>query len=160
MSPVKIQVTESQLDQVGAALAFGCGEGGVWYLNGTLGMGKTALSRSIIQQMGWSASVKSPTYTLLEEYSTEQTSVLHFDLYRLSDAEELEFLGIRDLDPVRQLWLIEWPEKGHGFLPAPDMDIRITATPDATARFIEFLPQSAHGERQLIKAAPLLEAIA
>lgn len=102
----------------------------VW-LEGGLGAGKTTLTRGWLAGMGHAGRVKSPTYTLLEPYVLPNGAELaHLDLYRLADPEELEFLGLRELAGSRQWLLIEWPEKGAGHLPAPDVAVHITFTAD------------------------------
>lgn len=98
---------------------------GVVFLNGTLGAGKTAFVREIIKALGYKSRVKSPTYTLVETYKLPLFKLHHFDLYRLSDAQELEFLGIRDYTSDNALLFFEWWNKGAGFLPEADLFIDI-----------------------------------
>lgn len=118
---------------------------GVVYLTGDLGMGKTTLSRAVIRAFGWTQSVKSPTYTLVESYQCADLDIHHFDLYRIHDPEELEYLGLDSYFDGNSLCLIEWPDKGQPLLPGADLSIQLTA--EGEGRKLCLQPLSAVGEQ-------------
>ena len=94
------------------------------YLHGDLGAGKSSLARAMLRALGVAGTIRSPTYTLVEQYPLPGGgTALHLDLYRIGDPGELEFLGL-DAQDIR-LWLVEWPERGRGGLPAADLDVEL-----------------------------------
>ncbi|NRB71060.1 MAG: tRNA (adenosine(37)-N6)-threonylcarbamoyltransferase complex ATPase subunit type 1 TsaE [Xanthomonadales bacterium] len=119
----------------------------VVFLEGDLGAGKTTFVRALIQGLGHPGRVKSPTYGLLEHYELGAMEVLHLDLYRIGDPGELEYLGISDLHDERSLLLIEWPERGEGALPAPDLSLRLQEafTKQGVGRRLSFYAHSNSG---------------
>ncbi|MDN4547561.1 MULTISPECIES: tRNA (adenosine(37)-N6)-threonylcarbamoyltransferase complex ATPase subunit type 1 TsaE [unclassified Pseudomonas] len=145
MSEVTLYLADEQaMSDFGARIARITEGHGLIFLEGNLGMGKTTLSRGIIRGLGHVGAVKSPTFTLVEPYEIGDIRAFHFDLYRLVDPEELEYLGIRDYFEDDALCLIEWPDKGAGFLPKPDLTI--TISPQDSGRSLKILSQGSRGE--------------
>lgn len=97
--------------------------GGVIGLGGELGVGKTTLARAVIRALGHAGPVVSPSYTLVEPYPVSGRTLYHLDLYRLADAGELEYLGVRDWDTARDWLLVEWPERGGRRLPPLSLEL-------------------------------------
>lgn len=120
--------SEAEMLAFGRRLAATLEPGQVVRLKGTLGAGKTTLVRGVLQGLGHSGAVKSPTYTLLEPYELPWGAVYHFDLYRISDPDELELIGFSELLGGAALSLIEWPERGGELVPATGLTIEIELT--------------------------------
>lgn len=116
---------EKAMMQLGGEIADRFPKGGIVLLNGDLGAGKTTLVRGLLRHLGFKGTVKSPTYTLVEPYDLGNRIIYHFDLYRLGDPEELEYMGGRDYWNDDSLCLIEWPEKAEGYLPHEDLIVSI-----------------------------------
>jgi tRNA threonylcarbamoyladenosine biosynthesis protein TsaE len=114
------------------------------FLKGDLGAGKTTFSRGFLRGLGYNGPVKSPTYTLVEPYEFPDFTLYHFDFYRLNSPQELEFIGIQDYLNPHAICLIEWPEKGEGLLPEPDLCCYIS--PDKEGRQLRIEAYSEKGK--------------
>jgi len=135
--------TAADTERLGACLArFLPAQPAVLYLEGELGAGKTTTARALLHALGVIGAVRSPTYTLVECYDTAYGEVAHLDLYRIADPEELEYLALDELAAGARLWLVEWPQRGQGALPAPDLELRLSL--DGASRQAQL-----HGRSQL-----------
>ncbi len=132
-------------ERLGALLARCLPEGRlVAYLEGDLGAGKTTTARALLRALGVAGGVRSPTYTLVERYDTAVGEVVHLDLYRIADPEELHYLALDELAERARLWLVEWPQRGQGVLLPPDLVLRLCV--DGAGRTARLQPFSAPGE--------------
>lgn len=125
-----VVATAQDMEELGARLAKGLSFVQLVYLRGALGTGKTTLVRGLLHAMGHMGVVRSPTFTLVEEYVVSGRQIYHLDLYRVRHPEELEFIGFRDYVKNNNLCLIEWAERGAAALPLPDLDVGIRKSGD------------------------------
>ena len=141
---------EAATRAVGAALADALPEPGqrdralLLTLSGELGAGKSTLIRALLRRLGVTGPVRSPSYTLVEPYRTGGRLLLHVDLYRLGGPEEVEYLGLRDEFALADAILVEWPERGQGVLPEPDLGLRLEYAD--TGRLLSLSSESELGE--------------
>jgi tRNA threonylcarbamoyladenosine biosynthesis protein TsaE len=128
----------------------------VVFLAGDLGVGKTALTRALLGSLGHATRVPSPTYTLVEPYTVPGYRVLHVDLYRLSDPGELDYLGLAEQLGPGSLLIVEWPDRGAGRLPAPDLTVVLAV--EGAGRRAEFHAATAVGGEVVGQAVQLFRS--
>lgn len=141
---------EAAVAQLAAAFAQAVAPPLVIFLRGDLGAGKTTFARAYIHALGFEGYVKSPSYGLLETYRVGEQTVLHLDLYRIEDPEELEYLAVRDLFDAAAVLLVEWPDRGKNHLPPPDLVLDFLESNEV--RFIQFTAVSGRGRAVAEKA--------
>jgi len=143
---------ELRTDALAQALARAvCGAGCI-YLQGPLGAGKSTLARGFLRALGVTGAIRSPTYTLMEPYEVDGRRLLHMDLYRLGDPEEVEYLGVRD-EVGEALLLVEWAERGLGFVPEPDLKITLAIEGEGREVMLEAFTERG---RLWLQSLPLL----
>ncbi|HWS40174.1 MAG TPA: tRNA (adenosine(37)-N6)-threonylcarbamoyltransferase complex ATPase subunit type 1 TsaE [Arenimonas sp.] len=117
----------------------------VIYLYGDLGAGKSTFARAFIHALGFEGSIKSPTYTLLEAYPLgDNKNAVHMDLYRISEPDEIDFLALDSYENSAAVMLIEWPEKGIGYIPPADLKLFFSL--HEQGRHLDFQAQNKRAE--------------
>ena len=146
-NPVWVRVVDSEqaVGELAAAFAAVMTLPATLYLRGDLGAGKTTFARAYIQSLGFSGYVKSPSYGLLETYEAGGQKILHLDLYRIEDPEELEYLALRDLYDSGSVLMVEWPDRGEHYLPQPDLVLEFGEKDEV--RFVSCHAKSERGLR-------------
>ena len=125
-SRIKLPLADEAATVVFAARLAPCIKPGmVLHLHGDLGAGKTTLVRALLHALGYKGRVKSPTYTLLEQYEAGGLQLRHFDLYRFHDEDEWEAAGFRNEFDGCNVCLVEWPKKANGSVPQADVEIML-----------------------------------
>jgi tRNA threonylcarbamoyladenosine biosynthesis protein TsaE len=149
--------TPEATEALGAALAVALPAEGrmVVHLEGDLGAGKSSLARAMLRALGARGALRSPTYTLVERHPLREGEAAHLDLYRIADPEELEYLALDELEASCRLWLVEWPARGGGRLPAADLSLRLD--PEGGGRRAQLRAHGPAGRRWLAALAPSIE---
>ena len=155
MTLTRIVETEQDMEALAGSVASHCQEQALIFLQGALGAGKTTFVRGYLRRLGYTGTVKSPTYTLVEPYtlttSQPELTVYHFDLYRIQQPEELESIGLRDYLVPGPVCLVEWPERAGTLLGTADLQVRIEHRSDNTGREVVLSAASQKGEEILKK---------
>lgn len=142
---------EAATSALAAAVGAAIEQGATFHLHGDLGAGKSSFARALLQSLGVQGRIKSPTYSLIESYQYRDGLAWHLDLYRIADPDELEWLGIDALGEPDAVVLIEWPQRGAGVLPTPDVDVFLDYA--GSGRQARLVAKSGKGENLLDRAA-------
>lgn len=140
---------EAATRQLASRVAAAMEDGAVFHLEGELGAGKSSFARALLQALGVEGRIKSPTYSLVENYPLERGQAWHLDLYRIADPDELQWLGVDALGEPGALVLIEWPQRGQGAIPPPDVELSLAYA--GTGRLARLSASSVRGERLLAR---------
>lgn len=119
--------------------------------SGDLGAGKTTIIRALLRHLGVQSAIKSPTFSLVESYICNQLIIHHFDLYRIHQVEELEYIGFRDYFTQESICCIEWAENAGEAL--PQIDLRFKLNIKGTGREMQIVALSALGKKILTRLA-------
>jgi tRNA threonylcarbamoyladenosine biosynthesis protein TsaE len=142
-APLHATLSQDELEGWGERIAREAALPLVLALRGELGAGKSTLARAIARGAGVGGSIPSPTFNLLITYRGARGAVQHFDLYRLTDPDEVWELGWEEIGREREIVLIEWPERAEALLPIDRWDVRLTAHAEPELREITAHPVGA-----------------
>jgi tRNA threonylcarbamoyladenosine biosynthesis protein TsaE len=132
---------------LGKRLASLCKNPAILTFSGAIGAGKTTLIRAFIKESGISGAIKSPTFSLVESYFLATHTIHHFDLYRINDIEELDYIGYRDYFTENSICIIEWPERAVDYL--PQIDIHFTLYGNDCSRKLKIVANTNKGSQIL-----------
>ncbi len=120
-------------------------------LSGELGAGKSTFARAFIRAAGHTGAVPSPTYTLVEPYTLPRGNIYHVDLYRISEEEELRYLGWDELDDGCRV--VEWPERAPGLTARADLAFEFAYAGDGRTVEVTALSERAQAVVEVIKVS-------